>query len=372
MGLTDKNLYAYCDNNPVSRADDGGEFWNIVIGAVVGAVAGAVSNIVSQVTSGEEINWKAVGISAASGAISGAVTAACPCAGPVATGIFQGTLSAATYAATEKIAYGRDPSLEATLYIGITSGVVAGGMKYVAQSKDLVQCFIAGTLVATKNGLVPIEDIKPGDLVWATDENTGETSLKEVKQLFRNTTDEWIHLTANGEEIVCTPEHPFYSPVKGWTNACQLRVGDIFVTLNGEYVVLEKIQHELLESPETTYNFEVEGYHTYHVGNTGVLVHNKCGGAADIDSYSNLRKVSKGTGKEVHHIIEKRFAGSLNIDNTNQMESVILSKAQHRVYTNAWRQALPYGGTYSASEVLNAAKMVYRDSPILLHYVLEY
>ena len=276
MGLTDKNLYAYCDNNPVSRADDGGEFWNIVIGAVVGAVAGAVSNIVSQVTSGEEINWKAVGISAASGAISGAVTAACPCAGPVATGIFQGTLSAATYAATEKIAYGRDPSLEATLYVGITSGVVAGGMKYVAQSKDLVQCFIAGTLVATKNGLVPIEDIKPGDLVWATDENTGETSLKEVKQLFRNTTDEWIHLTANGEEIVCTPEHPFYSPVKGWTNACQLRVGDIFVTLNGEYVVLERIQHELLESPETTYNFEVEGYHTYHVGNTGVLVHNSC------------------------------------------------------------------------------------------------
>ena len=42
-------------------------------------------------------------------------------------------------------------------------------------------------------------------------------------------------------------------------------------------MVLEKIQHELLESPETTYNFEVEGYHTYHVGNTGVLVHNVCG-----------------------------------------------------------------------------------------------
>lgn len=41
-------------------------------------------------------------------------------------------------------------------------------------------------------------------------------------------------------------------------------------------MVLEKIQHELLESPETTYNFEVEGYHTYHVGNTGVLVHNSC------------------------------------------------------------------------------------------------
>ena len=25
----DKNLYAYCDNNPVMRADNGGAFWNV-------------------------------------------------------------------------------------------------------------------------------------------------------------------------------------------------------------------------------------------------------------------------------------------------------------------------------------------------------
>ena len=35
--LTDKNLYSYCDNNPVTRADNGGDFWHIVVGAVVGA-----------------------------------------------------------------------------------------------------------------------------------------------------------------------------------------------------------------------------------------------------------------------------------------------------------------------------------------------
>ena len=28
----DKNLYAYCDNNPVARADDNGEAWHIAIG----------------------------------------------------------------------------------------------------------------------------------------------------------------------------------------------------------------------------------------------------------------------------------------------------------------------------------------------------
>mgnify|MGYP000750281898 FL=1 len=130
--------------------------------------------------------------------------------------------------------------------------------------------------MATKSGLVPIEDIQPGDLVWATDEETGETALKEVVQIFRNETEEWVHVKVNGEEITCTPMHPFYSPVKGWTSAIDLRAGDILVMLNGEYVVVEQVQHELLESPETTYNFEVEDLHTYHVSENEVLVHNSC------------------------------------------------------------------------------------------------
>ncbi len=69
--ILDKNTFAYCGNNPVMRADDGGEIWHIVVGAVVGAAIGAVSEAISQKVSGEEINWAAIGISAASGAISG-------------------------------------------------------------------------------------------------------------------------------------------------------------------------------------------------------------------------------------------------------------------------------------------------------------
>jgi len=46
--------------------------------------------------------------------------------------------------------------------------------------------------------------------------------------------------------------------------------------VNGEYVVVEQVQHEILEFPITVYNFEVEDFHTYYVGDTGVLVHNRC------------------------------------------------------------------------------------------------
>lgn len=195
---------------------------------------------------------------------------------PALVGLVQGSISAATYAATEKIAYGRNPSITDTLIVGVTSGVMAGGTQFIGQKLGIIQCFIEGTLVATNAGLVPIEDIQAGDYVWATDEETGETALKEVVQTFRNETEEWVHVKVNGEEITCTPMHPFYVPQNGWTSAVDLRAGDILVMLNGEYVVVEQVQHELLESPETTYNFEVEDYHTYYVGDTSVWVHNVC------------------------------------------------------------------------------------------------
>ena len=65
--LTDKNLYAYCDNNPIMRKDDGGEFWNTIIGAVVGATWGGLSAVLF----GTDIVAGMV-----SGALSGAISGA--------------------------------------------------------------------------------------------------------------------------------------------------------------------------------------------------------------------------------------------------------------------------------------------------------
>ena len=134
----------------------------------------------------------------------------------------------------------------------------------------------AGTSILTAVGSVAIEDIQAGDLVWAWDEETGDTALKEVVETYVNSTSELVHVFVDGEEIVTTPSHPFYSPAKGWTAAVHLRAGDILQLVNGEYVVVEKVQHEILETPVTVYNFQVEDFHTYYVTNVGILVHNKC------------------------------------------------------------------------------------------------
>ena len=128
----------------------------------------------------------------------------------------------------------------------------------------------------TGDGAKPIEEIRAGDMVWAWDEETGEVALKPVVETYVNETDELVHVFVNDEEIICTPSHPFYSPAKGWTDAVHLRAGDILVLVNGEYVVVEKVQHELLESPVKVYNFQVADYHTYYVSESGVLVHNVC------------------------------------------------------------------------------------------------
>ena len=43
-GLTDKNYFAYCDNDPVMRKDDGGGLWLAVAGsALLGGIGGVVS-----------------------------------------------------------------------------------------------------------------------------------------------------------------------------------------------------------------------------------------------------------------------------------------------------------------------------------------
>ncbi len=113
-------------------------------------------------------------------------------------------------------------------------------------------------------------------MVLAWDEATGDVSLKRVVETYQNESFELVHICVKGEEIIATPGHPFYSPTKGWTDAIQLRAGDMLTLVNGEYVVVEDVQHELLENPICVYNFQVEDYHTYYVANAGVLVHNKC------------------------------------------------------------------------------------------------
>ena len=97
--FTSLNLYAYCGNNPVARSDDGGEAWNIVIGAVVGAVVNAVTTAVDSYKTTGSIDWHNVGVSALVGAVSGG--AAATGLGPIAQATISAVASGLGTAATD-------------------------------------------------------------------------------------------------------------------------------------------------------------------------------------------------------------------------------------------------------------------------------
>lgn len=70
MSLTDKNLFSYCDNNPVVRVDSDGQFW-MLIGAVAGAVVGGIAGAAISYASTGRVNLYAVAGGAAAGALIG-------------------------------------------------------------------------------------------------------------------------------------------------------------------------------------------------------------------------------------------------------------------------------------------------------------
>ena len=153
-------------------------------------------------------------------------------------------------------------------------------------------------MITTVTSLEAIENIQPGDMVLVANEETSEVAYKEVVRTFVNTTDEITRVTVNVgdgelETIDSTPEHPFYVEGKGWVEASSLHAGMTIWFANGNKGTVEDISNEGLEEPVTVYNFEVKDFHTYFVGENGVLVHNTCPNKNGRNGGEDHQRVSK-------------------------------------------------------------------------------
>jgi hypothetical protein len=90
------------------------------------------------------------------------------------------------------------------------------------------------------------------------------------------------------------------------------------------------------------------------------------------------RGVRQGAGLEVHHLIEQRFAEKLGLNPAN-IPSVVLTREEHRVFTNAWRKAIGYRDDPNLITTVNAtpahiwaaAQEVYANRPELLEAVRQ-
>ena len=101
-------------------------------------------------------------------------------------------------------------------------------------------CFVAGTLVNTKNGLVPIEKIRVGDWVLSQPEMKGELEYKRVVNTFVHEDKdvqllEFFSDNADGAlgRLITTPNHPFWVKDVGWNRADYLEPGQRLVLHEG-------------------------------------------------------------------------------------------------------------------------------------------
>ncbi|TGK17831.1 hypothetical protein EHO61_10145 [Leptospira fluminis] len=199
---------------------------------------------------------------------------------------------------------------DALLALGVSD--VGGARSTGSKSFEFDTCFVAGTLVYTKEGYKGIEEINVGDLVLSHNEKTGQLSFQRVTETYVHDVPLVHKITYhNGTVVETTWNHPFYVKGSGWTQVKDLSSEDRSVTLASiqNSVILEERGRrvvvgaslaslggqasvatpswsetyagtigirkvEEIRRPEKVYNIEVEGNHSYFVTKSKVLVHN--------------------------------------------------------------------------------------------------
>lgn len=172
--------------------------------------------------------------------------------------------------------------------------VVVDRGQVAANTAAKVCSFAGATTVLMADGTrKPIEAVKVGDRVIATDPETGEQGAKRVEHVFVHE-DTVIDLVVDGEVITTTEDHPFWSNTdQRFERADQLAEGEQVLGADGRVIIVSGLR--LGTARETlAYNLSVEGIHTYHVGEPEILVHNQCGLDLDLLSASGAAPAKNG------------------------------------------------------------------------------
>jgi hypothetical protein len=157
--------------------------------------------------------------------------------------------------------------------------------------------------------LRPISTLTIGDDVLAYNEATGEVDYYPILATIVHQDQVVQLLTIDGETIVTTPNHPFYTIAEEWIPAGQLQVGDLVRRADGRYGMVEAIT--FVYQPQPMYNLTVDTAHTYFVGDGQWLVHNcRTGYSGPSNGYSNKRPHDLNTalGLQNRKTVEELFS----------------------------------------------------------------
>ena len=137
---------------------------------------------------------------------------------------------------------------------------------------------------------------------------TADTGLKIIQNavgsVYLRDIDETHHKAEYGifigeEEIVTTADHPFWVEGKGFVPAMSLVIDSELLNNSGNVVRVDNLLRETNADGAEVYNFKVDEYHTYYVGDMHILVHNAG------DAYSRPSGFRKGVRDKAWEEVEK-------------------------------------------------------------------
>ncbi|WP_318783678.1 polymorphic toxin-type HINT domain-containing protein [Plantactinospora soyae] len=282
--------------------------WTGVGAVACGALAGAVGSAVTGYMNGKR-GWDLVG-TAAMGGLTGALGGALGSVAGQALGAGIRGLGQGLRGAGQGLIRGAREEIASIASGRLSGGALAGGGRSGAGSMMSPDgpapaparttpggscsvpgknSFVPGTAVLMANGSgKPIENVRVGDLVLATDPTTGETGAQPVTNLIVGQGEKklvGVTIDLDGDrgdrigKLVATDGHPFWAAELGaWIDATDLRVGSLLRTAAGTYVQITAIERWTAQN-QRVHNLTVDTIHTYYVvaGNTPILVHNSEG-----------------------------------------------------------------------------------------------
>ncbi|MEU8139941.1 polymorphic toxin-type HINT domain-containing protein [Streptodolium elevatio] len=180
-------------------------------------------------------------------------------------------------------AYAEGDAYELGQVFGDGLVLVLGGPKSASPGARLVVChsFLPDTLVLMADGSQKrIADIVPGDVVLATDPETGKTGPQTVLASITTEDDKLFSeitvATETGSQVItATQNHPFWiADLNRWLDAGKIQPGQWLRTEVGSWVQVSG--NRKYNRQQRTNDLTIARAHTYYVlaGATPVLVHN--------------------------------------------------------------------------------------------------
>ncbi|WP_159042533.1 DNRLRE domain-containing protein [Streptomyces sp. IGB124] len=281
--------YDYCTGDPINCTDLDGN-WGFSFKKVLKSVA-RVAEVASY------IPGPIGGIAAAVSSASYAATGNWRKAGEMAVTAAASLVGANT---AVKAGFAAARAIRASSRVSRVASRAKSAFRARPASCPIGNSFTPETPVVMADGrYVPISEIEVGDLVIAADLQSGETASKPVLDVIvgygtRHLVEIVTGSDVNAVPVTATFNHPFWVAGKGWTEAGEIKAGDLLRSSSGATSVVSSTA-DLGDVPDQlVFNLNVGDLHTFAIqsGGSDAVVHN-CNKNQGVYVFRHLRRGNK-------------------------------------------------------------------------------